>query len=162
MNQVGNNFTVRDIVVSDLVEIRALFYNTVHQVNLRDYTQDQLDAWAPAESIQAPYFSNLLDEGRKSIVACDDNRIVGFGDITFEGYLDRLFVHHEYQRKGVSTLLVSELEKFAKAHQISIITTEVSITAKPFFIHVGYEVMQEQRVEKRGVYLNNFKMQKII
>lgn len=31
---------------SDLEELAALFYDTVHRVNARDYTPQQLDAWA--------------------------------------------------------------------------------------------------------------------
>lgn len=34
---------------ADIVEIVSLFYKTVHSVNLKDYSQTELDAWAPKE-----------------------------------------------------------------------------------------------------------------
>ncbi|MBT7088103.1 GNAT family N-acetyltransferase, partial [bacterium] len=39
--------------------------------------------------------------------------------------------------------------------------TEASITAKPFFEKRGFKVIKEQQVEKRGVKLTNFQMEKI-
>ena len=35
----------------DLDQVLNLFYDTVHQVNVRDYTTEQLDVWAPSNSL---------------------------------------------------------------------------------------------------------------
>ncbi len=37
---------IRSYAPSDIREMAALFYDTVHTVNARDYTPAQLDAWA--------------------------------------------------------------------------------------------------------------------
>ena len=55
--------------------------------------------------------------------------LVGFGDIDKTGYLDRLFVHADYQRKGIATAICNQLEQAVQGN----ITTDASITAKPFF-----------------------------
>lgn len=34
---------------SDIEEVVSLFYETVHKVNSKDYSQVQLDVWAPLE-----------------------------------------------------------------------------------------------------------------
>ncbi|MEH1842886.1 MAG: hypothetical protein V7L20_30150 [Nostoc sp.] len=34
--------------IADTEEIMKLFYNTVHEVNIHDYTQEKVGAWAPA------------------------------------------------------------------------------------------------------------------
>lgn len=34
---------------SDCRELAILFYNTVHTVNAKDYTKEQLDAWATGQ-----------------------------------------------------------------------------------------------------------------
>lgn len=44
--------------------------------------------------------------------------ITGFGDMDFTGYLDRLYVHREYQGQGIATLLCGELESWAGKKQI--------------------------------------------
>ena len=40
---------IRSYAPSDIREMAALFYDTVHTVNARDYTPAQLDAWATGE-----------------------------------------------------------------------------------------------------------------
>ena len=91
-----------------------------------------------------------------TIVAIDNNIIVGFGDIDKTGYLDRLYVHADYQGKGVATAICNRLEQAVQGK----ITTHASITAKPFFEKRGYKVVKEQQVERQGIYLINFCMEK--
>ena len=38
-----------DQKVSDCKELTDLFYNTVHNVNAKDYTREQLNVWAPGQ-----------------------------------------------------------------------------------------------------------------
>ena len=63
-----------------------------------------------------------------TLVALENNAIVGFGDIDNTGYLDRLFVHKDYQSQGIATALCDRLEAgFDK------VTTHASITASDYF-----------------------------
>ena len=39
--------------------------------------------------------------------------------------------------------------------------SEVSITAKPFYEHFGFTVVNEQEVDMRGVTLTNYVMEKV-
>lgn len=90
-----------------------------------------------------------------TFVAIEDNTVVGFGDIDNTGYLDRLFVHKDYQRQGIASELCNRLENgFVK------ITTHASITAKPFFLHRGYRLVKEQQVMRNGISLTNYVMEK--
>lgn len=81
----------------DCKELTELFYNTVHNVNAKDYEKEQLDVWATGK-VDLEKWNESLQE-HFSVVAVDDEIIVGFGDIDKTGYLDRLFVHASYQRK---------------------------------------------------------------
>ena len=91
-----------------------------------------------------------------SIVAVENDVIVGFGDIDKTGYLDRLYVHTDHQGKGIATAICDQLEQYAKGD----ITTHASITAKPFFEKRGYKVLKKQQVEIQGIFLTNFRMKK--
>ena len=86
-----------------------LFYNTVHNVNAKDYTKEQLNVWATGQ-VDLEKWNESLQE-HFSVVAVDDEIIVGFGDIDKTGYLDRLFVHADYQRKGIATAICNQLEQ---------------------------------------------------
>lgn len=139
---------------SDCKEVAELFYNTVHIINAKDYTKEQLDVWATQEVDLEKWNQSL--QGHYSVVAVDNEIIVGFGDIDKDGYLDRLYVHAEYQRKGIATAICKQLEQAVEGK----ITTHASITAKPFFEKRGYKVVRKQEVERRGIFLTNFVMEK--
>ena len=86
---------IRAYQSKDCAALAALFYNTVHTVNARDYTQAQLDVWATGHVDLAAWDRSFL--AHNTFVAELDGVIAGFGDIDETGYLDRLYVH-----KGLS------------------------------------------------------------
>ncbi len=145
---------IRHYQQSDCKELAELFYDTVHTINAKDYTKEQLNVWATGKVDLEKWNQSLLEQ--YSVVAVDDKIIVGFGCIDKTGYLDRLFVHSDYQRKGVATAICNQLEQ---AVQGSIIT-HASITARPFFEKRGYKTIKEQQVERQGIFLTNFIMEK--
>ena len=93
-----------------------------------------------------------------SFVAVEDGKIIGFGDIDDDGYLDRLFVHKDHQRREAASALCRELENAASFVRIP---THASITARPFFEKRGYRVLKEQQAERDGVLLTNYLMEKV-
>ncbi len=138
----------------DCKALAELFYNTVHTVNAKDYTKEQLDAWATG-TVDLEKWNQSFEE-HYSLVAVDEEMIIGFGDIDKTGYLDRLFVHSDYQRKGVAADICNQLEQAVQGS----IVTHASITARPFFENRGYKVVKEQQVERQGIFLTNFVMKK--
>ena len=139
---------------SDCRELAELFYNTVHTVSAADYNNEQLNAWATGHVDLEAWNKSLLEH--YSIVAVDNGIIVGFGDIDQTGYLDRLYVHADYQGRGIATAICNKLEQSVSGK----IVTHASVTAKPFFEKRGYKVIKEQSVERHGVFLTNFVMEK--
>lgn len=108
--------------------MQEIFYNTVHSVNAKDYTKDQLDAWSSGNA-DLDKWNDFLS-AHDTYIAVKNGIIAGFGDIDKTGYLDRLFVHKEYQREGIGATLCNKLEQAVNADRI---TTQASITVKPFF-----------------------------
>ncbi len=145
---------IRPYRPSDCRETAELVYNTIHAVNIRDYSQEQVDAWAPGGMDLERW--NQSFQGRRCAVAVEDGIIVGFGDIDETGYLDRLFVHKDYQGRGIATAILARLEQAVPGG----IASHVSVTARPFFEKRGFQVIQEQRAERRGVLLANYIMKK--
>lgn len=146
---------IRAYQSADCKELTELFYHTVHTINARDYTKEQLDVWATGQVDLERWDQSL--RAHFSLVAVEGETIVGFGDLdAAEGYLDRLFVHADYQGKGIAAALCSQLESASHGT----IITHASITAKPFFEKRGYRVVREQQVERQGVFLTNYVMEK--
>lgn len=147
--------TLRDYRSEDCPVLAQLFYQTIHTVNLGDYTQEQVDAWATGQ-VDLERWDRTLGE-RRAVVAQEDGIIVGFGDMDESGYLDRLFVHKDYQGRGIATAICDVLEGRSRAGRLWV---QASITARPFFEGRGYRVVKKQQVERRGVLLTNFVMEK--
>ncbi|KAA0955421.1 GNAT family N-acetyltransferase [Sporosarcina sp. ANT_H38] len=145
----------------DTEEIVHLFYDTVHTINAKDYSKEQLDAWVHSADLDSKIesWSKSLNEN-VTYVAKINNKIVGFGDLTNDGVLDRLYVHKNYQRKGIASALLQKLELEAlKLHKQGILTY-ASVTAKPFFESHGYTLISTNHVERKGITLTNFVMKK--
>lgn len=151
------DFRIRPYVPADCPAISRLFYRTVHAVCAADYSQEQLDAWAPGTSDLTAWNASFL--AHRTLVAELDGEIIGFADMDNTGYLDRLYVHDQHQRQGVATALCDTLEGASHAR---VFTTHASITARPFFLRRGYDVVKQQEVERRGVILSNFVMKKVV
>lgn len=147
---------IRNFKDEDIESVLKLFYDTVHSVNSKDYNNEQLKAWAPKELDRLKWIESL--NRNYSIVAEENTKIIGFGDIDSTGYLDRLYVHKNHQGKKVASNLINALENYIFNKGVKSIITDASITAKPFFEKKGYEVIKEQQVELRGQLFTNFKM----
>ena len=152
----GDGMIVRPYQAEDIDDIVQLFYDTVHTINARDYTQQQLDVWATGEVDRAGWNESFLSH--TTAVALVNNRIVGFGDMNANGYLDRLYVHKNFQRIGIASAICQWLEDKIRSNQY---VTHASITARPFFEAIGYIVIKQQQVERQGVFMTNFVMEKV-
>ena len=146
---------IREYLPSDCKYLAELFYQTVHAINAKDYTDEQLNAWATG-NIDINEWNQSLSE-HFSLVAMKDNIIAGFGDIDRTGYLDKLYAHKDYQNQGIATAICDKLEH---TFSVSKITTHASITAKPFFLHRGYSIIKEQQVIRSNIPLTNYIMEK--
>lgn len=201
---------------SDCAALAALFYETIHSVNARDYPQEQLDAWADghvdldawnesflahntyvavqgcegADDIDSrtpdsassasggPYCELNQKTGNISIQICGSPAnalIIGFGDMDDTGYLDRLYVHKDYQGRGVATAICDRMEEdfclsrgqllqnsAMQKRKNDTFTTHASITARPFFEKRGYTVVKAQQVVRKGISIRNYIMRKRI
>lgn len=148
---------IRKYKSADVSEMARLFYETVHAINIRDYTQEQLNQWASGGIDLEKWSESFLEH--LTYVAIENNIIVGFGDIDKSRYLDRLFVHKEFQGRGIATAICDKLEKLTGVERVIV---HASITAKPFFEKRGYRIIRRQKVERKGVFLINYLMEKLL
>lgn len=149
---------IRDYRAEDAAPLALLFYETVHSVNLADYTPAEVQAWAPTVPDTA-YWHGRLSQGI-AVVAEDDTGPLGFCLLEPEGCVDLLYVRQDAVRRGVGSALLERIEALARGLGLTRLWTEASRTAKPFFARHGYAAIAEYRVERFGVTLTNFEMEK--
>jgi putative acetyltransferase len=74
------------------------------------------------------------------------------------GYFDLLYVHKDYQRRGVALRLLEKILEKARELGLAGIDVEASITARSFFEKHNFRMLEEQTVFVKGVALLNYKM----
>ncbi len=148
---------VRCYTDADLPAVLAVFQGSVHAIAGRDYTPAQTAAWAPDPPDRAAWAERLTGGG--VFVAEYNGRIAGFARIDDCGRVDLLYVDPAHQRRGVGRALLQRVTAWGVTRGRQLLTAEVSITARPFFERAGFRVIGPQTVERRGVRLQNFRME---
>src|ERR1700722_11668694 len=103
--------TIRPFSPHDSERLLSLFFDAVHAIPNRYYTQEQKDAWAPIDRTSGRW--EQIDR-RSTLVAELQDKIVGFADITSSGEIDHLYVDPAHQGKGIGTFLIHACEDIAR------------------------------------------------
>ena len=94
---------LRRFEAGDLPAVQELFAGSIRTVCRGDYTPAELEAWANrAGRITA---RRLLD--CYTLVAEEEGRLLGFGNLEPGGHLDRLYTAADSQRRGVAARSVT-------------------------------------------------------
>jgi putative acetyltransferase len=151
---------IREYMTSDAKNLAEIYYYTIHNINSRDYTEEQINAWAPITSLELTGWKTKWEK-TPPIVAVSDNVILGFAEFEASGHIDCFYVHHLYQANGVGAALMAAIDVLANQYGCKRIYAEVSITAKSFFERKGFKVIREQMVTFRDVQFKNYVMEKL-
>lgn len=97
-------------------------------------------------------------QDQHAVVATESNTLVGVITWSLDGYIDLLYVSKDHQRQGIATYLLTQSVQDLQMRKIDSITSDVSVTARPFFEKAGFKVVQQQEVDLGRLSLTNFKM----
>ena len=135
-------YKIRRFQTEDAEEVSALISKTLRTVNIKDYSEEYIEANVSSHSADV-----LIDRSSHGhmYVVYDNSRIVGCGAIAgywgskTESILLTIFVLPEYQGRGIGKLIIRTLEQdefFLRAERIEI---PASITAVDFYRKMGYD-----------------------
>ncbi len=141
-------------------EITDLFYQSVHSIDTRIYTEAQKQAWAPLP-INYELWAKRLKKSKPYVTRLD-GKVAGFIELEHNGHINCCYTHPSYQRKGIATCLYKHLEAEATDRGIKRLYVEASKLAKPFFEQQGFKCIQKNKIYKNGVILENFTQEKDI
>jgi putative acetyltransferase len=144
---------IRPFRLGDESALHAVFWSAVHGLASKDYTAEQIQAWAPHDIDQELWAHRM--QGIAPFVVEVSGHIIAYVDIQSSGYIDHFFVVAAYARKGVGSVLMNHLRKVASERAITVLTSDVSLTAQPFFEKFGFVVVEKRVPVKRGVVLLN-------
>lgn len=146
--------TIREAQLSDLNTIRQLFFDTITNVAIGDYSEEEVKVWASgAHNIER---WEMKFEQQRFFVAELEGQIVGFTSLLEIDYIDHLYVSHLHQGKGIASQLLNFVELQAQHKGAIQLRSDVSITARPFFERKGYVVTKRNEIHHLGQVLINF------
>lgn len=154
------NLTIRIATKNDILGILTLFEETIRTVNSKDYNQQEIDVWVSCSKNNKALLNTIKEQ--TFYVAVIENLIVGFSSITTKGYLDLMYVHKDYQRKGIASRLLKNIEAKSKEQINDEIYAHVSKTALPFFKKHEFEVSGIHKNTVQGITFYNTIMKKKI
>ncbi len=153
---------IREATEADIPLLHLVFELSVTGLCSRDYKPEQIHAWVARADMNR--WRELVESDLQFWVALESKSgfPAGFTSINKEGYLHSMFIHPDFKRQGIATMLLSQAEAFACHSDIPSIYAEVSLTARPFFEKQGYKVEREQTIIVNGVGMRNFVMRKLV
>jgi len=143
---------------TDLPSVMEIYTASIRSLAAPYYSPEQIAAWAPVPPDAARWQERLSH--LHTIVAESDGGLAGFASYTHDGYLDFLFTHPAFARRGVATRLYQRVEAALRTFSATRVTTHASLAARPFFDRHGFQLDAEEWVECRGAYLRRFAMHK--
>src|SRR5436190_12844390 len=128
--------SIRQANSYDVNQICLLFRDIVTYINSKDYNPEEINVWADSYKNIDGWKKNISEQ--YFLVATANDQILGFASITDSGCLDYLYIHKDFQRKGIAKKLLAEIERHAEKLSLKEISAHVSKTAKPFFEANGF------------------------
>lgn len=151
---------IRRLLDDEYEDVVKLITDTVHTVCSKDYTDEELDAWAP-ENFNIRKFRDNLSPCL-NLVAFEKGKLVGFISMERNGYINRLYTHKDYLRRGIATALYKRAEEWAKEKGICEISLDSSKTAEGFYLKMGFTKSGISVVNHGNVVFRNTVMKKVI
>ncbi|CAN5452321.1 GNAT family N-acetyltransferase [soil metagenome] len=149
---------IRRFKLGDEAALFRVYFTAIHDVASRDYSREQIAAWAPAD-FDMDLWANLVRKIWPFVIELD-NEIVGYADVQPDGYIDHFFVSGSHPRQGIGTQLMTRIHEEASSLGLTELTSNVSKTAEPFFALHGFHVVERRFPVRRGVTLQNALMRK--
>lgn len=151
-----DDFRIRRYEPADCAGLVALFQRSVHQLARNDYRPEQLAAWAPADPDLEAWRARLT--AGETWIGVRNGELAGFATLTATGRLDLFYVDPRHARAGVGRRLLDYVIRMARVQGWQNLSTDASLTARPFFAANGFTIESTQTVQRRGVTMGNYRM----
>ena len=153
---------IRPYTANDTSALTKLFFASVREAGLKDYTGEQVSAWAPKPP-DPNHFHEKATDGRTVLVAVNNhNEPVAYGDLEPDGHIDHLYCRPDFVGLGVASQLYDALEATARSRTMLRLYVEASEAARRLFLRKGFSIVERRDFMLRGVAIHNYAMVKTL
>lgn len=157
---MSSEFSLRPFQDEDAQAPADMQRGTVQHVNARDYAPEIIEHWV--SGINAQHYRASAKEFSRTVAARPDGTIIGFGDCHTGKSTLGIYVHKDYQGQGVGATLMNHLLDKLYAAGCTVIELDSTLTARTFYEHHGFEVIEEKNHDMRGVPVPVLRMRKVL
>ena len=125
-------------MAADAGVVHEIVLLALRETNARDYPSSVIDRLVL--TLPDKVASNL--ETWCAFVAVVDGRVVGTGSLNGQT-VSSVYVHPDYQGRGLATQLMDAVENAAIAQSQGTLSVQSSITAKPFYAKRSFTIVRE-------------------
>ncbi len=129
---------IRHATAADAGAVHTIVLLALRETNARDYPPSVIDRLAL--TLPGKVASNL--ETWCAFVATANGLVVGTGSLNGQT-VSSVYVHPNYQGRGIATKLMDAVENAANAQSLETLSVQSSVTAKPFYLKRGFKIVRE-------------------
>ena len=149
---------IRRAVPADAEQITPVHVASIRTLCAKDYTQEQIDAWAGWKSPDK--YRAAMAAGEVFFVAEVDGRVVGFS-VLFGDEVKAIYLHPDHVGHGLGRRLLEAVEAEARANAVPQLHLTSTLTSVRFYEACGYTKGEEhQHPVTGGVMLTCVKFTK--
>jgi putative acetyltransferase len=141
---------------SDLPAMKDLFEKSIRNSCSGDYSIAEIEVWVQTRERPERWLS-LLEQQYVPLLIMDGT-LVAFGSLLKTNYIDFFYVNYLHHGQGLARKLLNELSLKAISMGAASLESDISITAKPFFEKMGFDILNKNENLRKGETLTNYKM----
>lgn len=144
---------------ADTEQLARIYREAALHTGAQTYSSAEIAVWAAlADDVQG--FGRQLAQGITLVAETDTGEAAAFGQLEPADRIALLYTAPGFGRESYATGIYRLLEARAREAGVSVLRTEASRVARGFFEKQGFELVDRERVEHRGVTFERLRMSK--
>lgn len=143
---------------ADVPFLAQLYRHAVETLGPCHYTPAQVAVWAAFA--EEPTFATFILTPTTFVAVAPDELRVGFAGLAADGHVTAVYVHGDYQHRGIGGQLLQHVLAEAQARSLPRLYAEASVFSQPLFEKYGFTLEGTETVDRNGVQFTRYLMAK--
>lgn len=140
------NYLIRRLEISEIEDALSLVWEVFLEYEAPEYSEEGIRTFENT-IIKSVEFKNRIFSGDQIMFgAFHDKKLIGVLSMSIRNHISLLFIHKDYHRKGVATLLFKKLVNELKNRDVKKITLNSSRYGVPFYHKVGFKDLDVEQI----------------
>ncbi|WP_405205419.1 GNAT family N-acetyltransferase [Aquimarina sp. LLG6339-5] len=134
------NYQISKATDSDLPLMQRLFYQTVTIYGSKIFTKEEVKIFSRLALDKNHWKTKFVDDYVYN--AKLNGEVIGSFSLSKNGEIEYIFVHQNYQGRGIAKKLYQTLEEVAREANMVTLSTQINSNTKDFFRKNDFDIIQ--------------------